>query len=114
MDTLQWASARGERREEGGEGRGECVDTLQWASKVVSREERGEGSAWLARLSAPARRFRRASIEEGNHEIHERDNNRTTNGHEWTRITSIHEAVSLILYFFRVFRAFRGYNILLF
>ena len=82
---------------------------------VESREKKVEGSAWLARLSAPARRFRRASIEEGmNHEIHERDSNRTTNGHEWTRITSIHEAVSLILYFFRVFRAFRGYNILLF
>ena len=37
---MQWASARGERREEGGEGRGECVDTLQWASKVGRREER--------------------------------------------------------------------------
>ena len=79
---------------------------------VESREKKGESSAWLARLSAPARRFRRASIEEGMnheiHEIHERDNNRTTNGHEWTRITSIHEAVSLILYNFRVFRVFRG------
>ena len=51
--------------------------------------------------------------EEGNHEKHEkheRDNNRTTNGHEWTRISSIHEAVTLLLYIFRVFRAFRGLN----
>ena len=46
--------------------------TLQWASKVESREEGGEGSAWLARLGAPARRFRRASPEvEMNHVIHE-------------------------------------------
>ena len=65
------------------------MDTLQWASV------KGEGSAWMARLSAPARRFRRASIEEGMN-------------HEWTRITSIYETVSLILYNFRVFRAFRG------
>ena len=38
----------------------------------------------MARVGAPARRFRRAYVEEGmNHEIHERWNNRTTNGHEW-------------------------------
>ena len=41
----------------------------------------------MARLGAPARRFRRAYVEEGMnheiHEIHERWNNRTTNGHEW-------------------------------
>ena len=56
--------------------------------KVGRREKKGEGSAWMARLGAPARRFRHASIEKeeggGNHEkheIHERDNNRTTNGH---------------------------------
>ena len=58
-------------REEGEEGRGECVDTLQWAT-VKRREEgggrrekRGEWSAWMARSSAPARRFRHASYEEG-------------------------------------------------
>ena len=84
---------------------------MQWASKVGKREKKGEDSAWMARSSAPARQNRRASIEVGNHEkheIHERDNNRTTNGHEWTRISSIHEAVPLILYIFRVFRVFRG------
>ena len=41
----------------------------------------------MARLGAPARRFRRAYVKEGMnheiHEIHERWNNRTTNGHEW-------------------------------
>ena len=41
----------------------------------------------MARLGAPARRFRRAYVEEGMnheiHEIHERWNNRTTNRHEW-------------------------------
>ena len=31
--------------------------------QVESREEGGEGSAWLARVGAPARRFRRASPE---------------------------------------------------
>ena len=31
--------------------------------------------------------------------------------HEWTRISSIHEALPLILYIFRVFRAFRGSNV---
>ena len=40
---------------------------------VESREKKVESSAWLARLSAPARRFRRASIEEGMN-------------HEWTRM----------------------------
>ena len=44
-------------------------------TKVGSREKKGEGSAWMARLGAPARRFRRASIEK----------ERTTNGHEWAR-----------------------------
>ena len=38
MDTLQWATVKS--REEGEEGRGECVDTLQWAT-VKSREEGG-------------------------------------------------------------------------
>ena len=42
-------------------------------TKVGSREKKGEGSAWMARLGAPARRFRRASIEK----------ERTTNGHEY-------------------------------
>mgnify|MGYP004439229071 CR=1 FL=1 len=32
---------------------------------VESREKKGESSAWLARVGAPARRFRRASIEGG-------------------------------------------------
>ena len=55
-------------------------------TKVGSREKKGEGSAWMARLGAPARRFRRASIEK----------ERTTNGHEWikprkTRKTQNHE-----------------------
>ena len=54
-------------REEGGGKRGECVDTMQWATvreeKVGRREEGKEGSAWMARLSAPARRFRHASHE---------------------------------------------------
>ena len=48
----------------------------EWArmgTKVGSREKKGEGSAWMARLGAPARRFRRASIEK----------ERTTNGHEY-------------------------------
>ena len=45
-------------------------------TKVGSREKKGEGSAWMARLGAPARRFRRASIEK----------ERTTNGHEWARM----------------------------
>ena len=71
-------------------------------TKVGSREKKGEGSAWMARLGAPARRFRRASIEKErttnghewtrkgtnglNHERHERHEKlRTTNGHEWTR-----------------------------
>ena len=61
----------------------------EWArmgTKVGSREKKGEGSAWMARLGAPARRFRRASIEK----------ERTTNGHEWikprkTRKTQNHE-----------------------
>ena len=48
----------------------------EWARKVGSREKKGEGSAWMARLGAPARRFRRASIEK----------ERTTNGHEWARM----------------------------
>ena len=52
--------------------------------KVENREKKGESSAWLARSGAPARQFRRAYIEEGMnheiHEIHERGNNRTTNG----------------------------------
>ena len=39
----------------------------------------------MARVGAPARQFYRASIEAGNHETHERESNRTTNGHEWTR-----------------------------
>ena len=47
-----------------------------------SREKRVEGSAWLARSGAPARQLRRALPEvEMNHE---RADNRTTNGHEWT------------------------------
>ena len=55
-------------------------------TKVGSREKKGEGSAWMARLGAPARRFSRASIEK----------ERTTNGHEWikprkTRKTQNHE-----------------------
>ena len=50
-------------------------------TKVGSREKKGEGSAWMARLGAPARRFRRASIEK----------ERTTNGHEWARKTQNHE-----------------------
>ena len=52
----------------------------------------------MARSSAPARQFYRAYVEVGNHEKHERESNRTTNRHEWTRIYSIHEAVPLILY----------------
>ena len=32
--------------------------------------------------------------------------------HEWTRISFIHEALPLILYIFRVFRVFRGSNVL--
>ena len=52
-------------REEGEEGREQCVDTLQWASKAGRREERGESSAWMARSSAPALRFRHASPEGG-------------------------------------------------
>ncbi len=88
----------------------------EWArmgTKVGSREKKGEGSAWTARLGAPARRFRRASIEKErttnghewtrkgtnglNHERHERHEKlRTTNGHEWikprkTRKTQNHE-----------------------
>ncbi len=63
------------------------MDTLQWASTVGRREKGEEGSAWMARSSAPARRFSHASSEEkeGGEQttkIHERDNNRTTNGHE--------------------------------
>ena len=64
--------------------------TLQWASKVEIREKNGEGSAWLARLGAPARQNRRASVEEGMnheiHEIHERgiiEPRMDTNGHEY-------------------------------
>ncbi len=38
--TLQWDSVKS--REKGGEGRGECVVTLQWDS-VKSREEGEEG-----------------------------------------------------------------------
>ena len=93
---------------------------------VGKREKKGEGSAWTLCSGLPSRekvvRGWRAwarphgdsaarPLKGGNHEIHEiheRDNNRTTNGHEWTRITSIHETVSLIMYNFRVFRAFRG------
>ena len=59
--------------------------------QVENREKKVEGSAWLARVGAPARQNRRACIEERMnheiHEIHERRNNRTTNGHEWTRIS---------------------------
>ncbi len=53
-------------------------------TKVGSREKKGEGSAWMARLGAPARRFRRASIEK---ERTTKDTKklRTTNGHEWAR-----------------------------
>ena len=46
----------------------------------------------MARVGAPARQFYRASVEVGNHEKHEkheRDNNRTTNGHECTLIIEI-------------------------
>ena len=57
------------------------------------------------------RAWARPSIEVGNHERHERGNNRTTNKHEWTRISSVHEALPLSLYIFRVFRAFRGSNV---
>ena len=63
------------------------MDTLQWASTVGRREKGEEGSAWMARSSAPARRFRHASSEEEEEggeqttKIHERDNNRITNGH---------------------------------
>ena len=71
------------------------MDTLQWASKVGRREKNGESSAWTLCSGLPSRR----------------GNNRTTNGHEWTRISSIHEALPLILYIFRVFRAFRGSNV---
>ena len=40
--------------------------------QVVRREKKVEGSAWLARLGAPARQNRRAYNEEGmNHEKHE-------------------------------------------
>ena len=54
------------------------------ARKVGKREKRVEGSAWTLCSGLPSRR----------------DNNRTTNGHEWTRISSIHEAVTLFLYIF--------------
>ena len=86
-------------------------------TKVGSRERKGEGSAWMARLGAPARRFRRASIEKErttnghewtrkgtnglNHERHERHEKlRTTNGHEWikprkTRKTQNHEWIRM-------------------
>ena len=40
------------------------MDTLQWASTVGRREKGEEGSAWMVRSSAPARRFRHASSEE--------------------------------------------------
>ena len=65
-------------------------------TKVGKREKKGESSAWTLCSGLPSRR----------------ESNRTTNGHEWTRISSIHEAVPLILYIFRVFRAFRGSNVL--
>ena len=51
-------------REEGEEGRGECVDTLQWAS-VKSREERGEGSAWTLCSGRPSKVGRREKRREG-------------------------------------------------
>ena len=41
------------------------MDTLQWAYKVGRREEGEEESARMARSSAPARRFRHASLKEG-------------------------------------------------
>ena len=69
--------------------------------KVGRREKKGEDSAWTLC-------FRQGGGNHEKHEKHERDNNRTTNGHEWTRISFIHEAVPLIMYIFRVFRAFRG------
>ena len=62
--------------------------------EVGRREENGGRSAWTLCSGLPSRR----------------ESNRTTNGHEWTRISSIHEAVTLLLYIFRVFRAFRGLN----
>ena len=36
--------------------------------QVGRREKRVEGSAWMARVGAPARSFRRASTEEGRRE----------------------------------------------
>ncbi len=60
------------------------MDTLQWASKVEKREKKGEDSAWMARVGAPARQNRRASI--------------------WEERTTI-------IYYFRVFRVFRGSNV---
>ena len=53
------------------------MDTLQWVSKVEKREKKGESSAWMARVGAPARQNRRASI--------------------WEERTTI-------IYYFRVFR----------
>ena len=70
--------------------------------RVGNREEGGEGSAWMARVGAPARQFCHASIEEGmnheKHEIHERhemtegtkwrkeyEPRMDTNGHQWIR-----------------------------
>ena len=50
--------------------------------------------------------FRQGGRNHEKHEKHERDNNRTTNGHEWTRISSIHEAVTLFLYIFVFFVCF--------
>ena len=53
---------------------------------VESKEKKGESSAWLARLSAPARRFRRASIEEGEPRMDTKgiiiEPRMDTNGHE--------------------------------
>ena len=41
-------------REQGEEGRGECVDgALGRALKVGNREKRAEGSAWMARSGEP-------------------------------------------------------------
>ena len=58
--------------------------------KEGRREKNGEGSAWTLCSGLPSRR----------------ESNRTTNGHEWTRISSSHEAVSVILYIFVYFVCF--------
>ncbi len=62
-------------------------ERARMGTKVGSREKKGEGSAWMARLGAPARRFRRASIEKERttKDTKNSEPRMDTNAHEWIK-----------------------------